>query len=176
MELDRLLVRIEADVRPLQTALNRVSEQTAATGQVLTRDLSRVTQGYSALTEQVALAGSLAGRSGARLDAALEANTRRVLTLADTIQGVLGRALRGSIDSWTALRRVALATLDDILRALTKTIEGAGSGGGSGGGIFGGLGDLFGSLGGFGGAGGSGLFDISPVRRSAAGSVPASTR
>ncbi len=177
MELDRLLVRIEADVRPLQTALRRVSEQTATAGQVLTRDVARATQGFSALTEQVAQAGALAGRSGAALDGMLDDNTRRVLTLADTIQGVLGRALRGSIDSWSALRQVALSALDDILRALVKTIDGAGSGGGSGGGIFGGLGDLFGGLGGIGGlgglggSGGGGLFDISPVLRSAGGPV-----
>ena len=105
-------------------------------------------------------------RTGDQLGGVLDESARGVLVLADTIEGVLGRALSGSIDSWDDLRRVAIGALDDILRAVLKTLEassglGGGSGGGGFGGGFGGLGDLFGGFGRFGslfgGGGGGGL-------------------
>ena len=175
-ELDRLLVRIEADIRPLEQALTRVSQRTAETGKRFAQDLQTAThgaealrtalgpveaeqdllagagRGLGALSEQLVEADGLARRTGDQLGGVLDESARGVLILADTIEGVLGRALTGSIDSWDDLRRVALGALDDILRAVFKTIEASSGFGSSGGGGFGfgGLGDLFGGFGSFG--------------------------
>lgn len=143
-ELDRLLVRIEADAAPLDAALQRVGESARAAGAAVSEGLATAPrEELGALSRELQATDQAARATGVGLSAALEQGSASALALADSIGRVLGQALDGSIGSWEALRRVALSTLDDILRALLKA-SGASRGGG---GIFG---DLFEGLGGLG--------------------------
>ena len=130
-ELDRLLVRIEADVRPLEQALERVGAGARDAGEAVSASLgARSLSGLESLTDELGAADSATRLLGQRLSSALDDGNASALALADSVGRVLGQVLDGSIKSWEDLGRVALSVVDDILRALSGTGKSSSGGGG----------------------------------------------
>ena len=142
-ELDRLLVRIEADIKPLQTALSRIGEEAKVAGESVALGLGTATErGFGDLGRQLASTERATRAASGSLGTALDLSATSALELADAVGRVLGQALEGSIDGWEGLRRVALSVLEDILGSLGQAR--GGDGGGIVGGLIGALGSAFG--------------------------------